>query len=74
MTSCFKAAFSSAVKFEESIALFLASAASATAFLAASLAVDAVGTSVSVIFLIPFSCAVVTASGVIALLSASLAA
>ncbi len=73
VTSCFNAAFSSSVKFEESIALFLASAASAIAFLAASLAVDSVGTSVLVIFLMPFSCAVVTASGVVALLIASLA-
>ena len=72
-TSCFNAAFSSFVKSEESIALFLASAASATAFLAASLAADSVGTSVSLIFLIPFSCAVVTASGVVAALIASLA-
>ncbi len=54
--------------------MFLASAASATAFLAASLAADSVGTSVSLIFLIPFSCAVLTASGVMALLIASLAA
>nr|WP_323067767.1 hypothetical protein [Limosilactobacillus reuteri] len=53
--------------------MFLASAASAIAFLAASLAVDSVGTSVLVIFLMPFSCAVVTASGVVALLIASLA-
>ncbi len=73
LTSCFNAAFSSSVKFEESIALFLASAASATAFLAASLAADSVGTSVSLIFLIPFSCAVVTAPGVVAALIASLA-
>ena len=73
VTSCFNAVFSSSVKFEESIALFLASAASAIAFLAASLAVDSVGTSVSLIFLTPLSCAVVTASGVVALLIASLA-
>ncbi len=72
-TSCFNAAFSSFVKSEESIALFLASAASATAFLAASLAADSVGTLVSLIFLIPFSWAVVTVSGVVAALIASLA-
>ena len=73
VTFCFNAAFSSSVKFDESIALFLASAASATAFLAASLAVDVVGTEVALIFLMPFPCAVVTASGVVALLIASLA-
>ena len=73
LTSCFNAAFSSSVKFEESIALFFASAASATALLAASLATDSVGTSVSLIFLIPFSCAVVRAPGVVAALIASLA-
>ncbi len=54
-TSCFNAAFSSAVKFEESIALFLASATSATAFLAASLAADSVGTVTLSIALTPLS-------------------
>ena len=73
LTSCFNAAFSSSVKFEESIALFLASAASATAFLAASLATDSVGTLTSSMDLIPLFCASVTPSGVVALLIASLA-
>ncbi len=66
-TSCFNAAFSSAVKFEESIALFFASAASATAFLAASLVADSAGTVTLSIALIPFSCASVTPALVVAL-------